>query len=380
VNILFISRSTLYSSAGGDTVQIVKTAEFLRLAGYRVDIQLCTDKIDYRPYDLLHFFNIIRPADILQHIFDSGKPYVVSTIYVDYSEYELRGRTGWTRVLFRFFSADTVEYLKVVARRIRNAEKVVSPRYLLWGHRRSIRYIIRHASCLLPNSNSEYRRLAAHYRLQQNYRAIPNAIDPALFTTPSGDRGRDPNLVLCVGRIEGRKNQLALIRALRDSKFELAIIGSSSPNQQDYYRQCREEAGSNVVFIEAIRQEELVRYYASAQVHVLPSWFETTGLSSLEAAVMGCNIVITDKGDTREYFGDLAWYCEPDSPASILGAVEKAAAAGRNEALIQRIRTSYTWEAAAAETAKAYRSLDLFDRREKPAVKPDDVDHIEPGK
>lgn len=376
MNILFISRSTLYSSAGGDTVQILKTAEFLRLAGYRVDIHLCTDKIDYEPYDLLHFFNIIRPADILQHLLASRKPYVVSTIYVDYSEYELHARSGWARVLFRYLSADTVEYLKVVARRVRNGERIVSPRYLLWGHRRSVRYIIRHARCLLPNSNSEYRRLAAHYKLQQTYRAIPNAIDPSMFTLPADDHSRDASLVLCVGRIEGRKGQLALIRALRETKYTLDIIGSSSPNQQEYYRQCREEAGANVRFIEAIRQEELVRYYASAKVHVLPSWFETTGLSSLEAAAMGCNIVITGKGDTREYFGDLAWYCEPDSPSSILEAIEKAATAGRNESLIQKIRTMYTWESAAAETAKAYQSLDLIDPGEQFSVKTNDKDQI----
>ena len=93
----------------------MKTAEYLRLAGFRVDVRLCTDTIDYAPYDLIHFFNIIRPADILQHIFDSGKPYVVSTIYVDYAEYEARARTVWTRLLFRLFSSDQVEYLKVVA-------------------------------------------------------------------------------------------------------------------------------------------------------------------------------------------------------------------------------------------------------------------------
>ena len=380
MKVLFISRSTLFSSAGGDTVQIVKTAEYLRLAGFEVDIRLCTDTIDYAPYDLIHFFNIIRPADILQHIFESGKPYVVSTIYVDYSEYETHARTGLTSLLFKFFSSDQVEYLKVIARHWKNGEKIVSPRYLLWGHRRSIRYIIRHARCLLPNSHSEYRRLVAHYGLQQTYRAVPNAIDPSMFTLPADDHTRNTNLVLCVGRVEGRKNQLALIRALRDTKYTLYIIGSGSPNQQEYYRQCLQEAGGNVRFIEAIRQEELVAYYAAAKVHVLPSWFETTGLSSLEAAAMGCNIVITDKGDTREYFGDLAWYCDPDSSSSILAAVEAAAAAECREALVRKIRTDDTWEAAAAETAKAYRSLSLFDGREKLSVKTDDKDQVEPRK
>lgn len=354
MKVLFISRSTLFSSAGGDTIQIMKTAEYLRRTGIEVDVRLCTEKIDYGPYRLIHFFNIIRPADILQHIFDSGKPYVVSTIYVDYAEYEKHIRKGWTKLLFRCFSSDQAEYLKVLARRWRNGERIVSPRYLLWGHRRSVRYIIRTAACLLPNSQNEYRRLVAHYELQQTYRIIPNAIDPALFAFPDDERNRDPTIVLCVGRIEGRKNQLNLIRALNATRFTLFIIGSASPNQLDYYRECRNAAGNNIRFVPAITQETLIRYYATAAVHVLPSWFETTGLSTLEAAAMGCNIVITDKGDTREYFEDYAWYCDPESPASILAAVENAAAGKQHPELIKKIFDLYTWESAAAATAKAY--------------------------
>jgi glycosyltransferase involved in cell wall biosynthesis len=357
VNILFISRSTLFSGAGGDTVQIMKTAEYLRLTGYRVDVRLCTEKIDYTAYDLIHFFNIIRPADILQHIFLSGKPYVVSTIYVDYSEYELRVRHGLARLLFRCFSPDQVEYLKVMARRWKNGERIVSARYVWWGHRRSVRYIIRHAACLLPNSHSEYRRLADHYREQHLYYVVPNAIDPSIFVLPEDDKERDALLVLCVGRIEGLKNQLNLIRALRGTAFTLFIIGSSSANHSGYFEKCRREAGDNVRFIGAIPQEELVRYYASAKVHVLPSWFETTGLSSLEAAAMGCNLVITEKGDTREYFGDHAWYCDPASPASILAAVQGAAMAKRQDALVEKVPKLYTWRAAAAATSRAYEEI-----------------------
>jgi glycosyltransferase involved in cell wall biosynthesis len=89
-------------------------------------------------------------------------------------------------------------------------------------------------------------------------------------------------------------------------------------------------------------------------VHVLPSYFETTGLSSLEAAVMGCNIVVTDKGDTRDYFKNDAWYCEPEDPASIRQAVEAAYDAPYNEAFRQRIFQEYTWKRAAEETLKAY--------------------------
>ena len=116
MKVLFISRATLFRDKGGDTVQVQKTAEYLRKLEVEVDIRLCNEIIDYKPYDLLHFFNIIRPADILQHIKRSKKPYVVSTIYVDYSEYEKKARGGLAGKVFQIIPGHTIEYMKAIAR------------------------------------------------------------------------------------------------------------------------------------------------------------------------------------------------------------------------------------------------------------------------
>ena len=135
------------------------------------------------------------------------------------------------------------------------------------------------------------------------------------------------------------------------------IIGSPSANQVSYYVKCKEIAASNVSFIENIEQEKLIGYYKDAKVHVLPSWFETTGLSSLEAGAMGCNLVITGKGDTREYFEDLAFYCDPSSVESIFEAVSKAAAASNDGRLQQMIFSQYTWSNTATLTLQAYNEI-----------------------
>ena len=116
MKILFISRSSLYKDKGGDTIQVLNTAAFLKKINIEVDIRLCNEVIDYTSYDVLHFFNLIRPADILKHIKYSGKPYVISTIYVDYSEFEKKIRRGITGLIFKFFPGDFIEYLKVIAR------------------------------------------------------------------------------------------------------------------------------------------------------------------------------------------------------------------------------------------------------------------------
>ncbi|GAA4094589.1 glycosyltransferase family 4 protein [Mucilaginibacter panaciglaebae] len=355
MRVSIIARSTLYTVPGGDTVQAVQTALHLVDLGIWVDINLTNDEIDYKQYDLLHFFNIIRPADILYHSHKAGKPYVVSTILVDYSEYDKRYRKGIGH-LFGYLRGDNIEYIKTIARWLLGRDALSSPSYLWRGQRRSILHILNKAGLILPNSESEYRRLRQAYPSGVKYEVVPNGIDPELFLYKA-NAGRDNNLVICVARIEGIKNQLNLIKALNNTRFRLMLIGNHSLNQQAYYSECKNIAAANIEFINHLPQDELVAYYQRAGVHVLPSWFETTGLSSLEAAAMGCNIVITDKGDTREYFGDDAFYCDPGSPESILSAIEHASVAKHRPALRERILQKYTWAQAANCTLAAYQQV-----------------------
>jgi glycosyltransferase involved in cell wall biosynthesis len=364
MQILFIARASLYRNRGGDTIQLHKTAEWLGKLGVAVDIRLADEDIDYAGYDLLHFFNLMRPADILRHAMTSGKPYLVSPLFVDYSEADRNTRKGVAKLLLRLVPPDRIEYFKVIARRLLNGERIVSPRYWWYGQRGSVRRILRDAAILLPNSENEYLRLWRRYKIDRPYRIIPNAIDPDLFSpdpeplSPSGPHvEREKDLVLCAARIEGIKNQLNLIRAVNGSPFRLILVGAPATNQQAYFNECRKTAGPAVTFVDAVPQEQLAGYYRRAQVHALPSWFETTGLSSLEAAAMGCALVITDRGDTREYFGDHAFYCDPASPASILEALTKAAVAGPAESLRTKILAQYTWRHAAAQTLAAYQTV-----------------------
>jgi glycosyltransferase involved in cell wall biosynthesis len=135
------------------------------------------------------------------------------------------------------------------------------------------------------------------------------------------------------------------------------LIGAASPNQAAYYKECKRIAAPNIKFLGHLPQQELIPYYQQAKVHVLPSWFETTGLSSLEAAAMGCQVVITEKGDAKEYFEQGAFYCDPASPSSIYAAIERAAQQENNEALRLKIFSRYTWEQATLHTLNAYKEV-----------------------
>ncbi len=81
---------------------------------------------------------------------------------------------------------------------------------------------------------------------------------------------------------------------------------------------------------------------------------ETPGLSSLEAAAMDCNIVVTKKGDTYDYFEDYAYYCQPDDVNSIKTAIDVAYNSAVNPKLKEKVLNDYIWEKTAEETLKGY--------------------------
>lgn len=356
MKVLFLARATFFKVFGGDTVQAKSTAKYLEKLGVDVDIKLVNEEIAYSKYDLIHVFNATRPADVLRHLKKSGKPYVLSTIYVDFSESEKKQRNGMSKLAARMLSPDQLEYLKAVIRMLKNGEMVQSPEYLFVGHWQSVRKLARNAAMLLPNSHSELRRFQKRYNVSTPAKVIYNGIDEDFFPV-SRNTAKNDKLIICVARIELSKNQLNLIKALNNTDFQLKIIGKPAPNHMDYYDACKQAAGDNVTFEGFVPQEQLYVHYKEAKVHVLPSWNETCGLTSLEAGWYGCNIVVTRKGDTEEYYDGSAWFCEPDDIKSIRRAVIAASESPVNNNLTQKIKTTYNWKVAAEQTLRAYQAV-----------------------
>lgn len=344
----------MYKVPGGDTIQLLQTARQLRKKGVQADIFLTNTAIDYSAYDLFHFSNITRPSDILFHVKRIKKPFALSPILIDYTEYDHNYRKGLTGMMMKRFRGG--EYIKTVSRWLKGKDCLQSKSYLWKGHRRTVREILRKAAILLPASIAEYEKLKEWYGIEKNYVVVPNGIDPSVF---QADRKyvKDSRLVLCAARIEGIKNQLNLIKALNNTKYTLMLVGAPAPNQKRYYEECKRIAAGNIVFYNQVPQQVLAGYYKIAKVHALPSWFETCGLSSLEAVAMGCNIAISERGYTKDYFADDAFYCEPGSPESIYNAIDKAANSDTSQQLQEKILQHYTWQNAATITLEACKNI-----------------------
>lgn len=356
------SRINLLNNPGGDTTQILKTRDCLKKLGIEVNISTELEP-NLDGYDLVHLFNLIRPQEVYLQARNAkkhNKKVVLSPIYVDYTEYDKKGRDGFAHLIFKNLSAGQIEYLKVLARAIKNKELHKGTiTLLLNGYLKLQKKILCLTDMLLPNSHSEIERIERNFDLKSiNHIVIPNAVDVSKFdfekTNVDKEIKKYTDCVLCVARIEGIKSQLNLVKAVRGLPLKLILIGKPAPNHLKYYQKVKKEAENNVIFIDYIDHDKLPQYYKVAKVHALPSWFETTGLSSLEAGAMECNLVISDKGDTKEYFKDFAYYCDPESVRSIREAVIRAYENPINPKLKEHIMKNFNWEKTAEKTLGAY--------------------------
>lgn len=359
VRILFYTRDDHNNQFGGDTVQVVKTKKYLEKE-FDVDVFIggYTD-LKSGKYDLVHFFNIRCPQDILtgvRYCVRRQLPYVLSTIYGSYKEGDSKARTGLYSILAGLLPEHSIEYLKLLARFVKSPKLNLSTFQVLFkGYFNSQLYISKHAAALLPNSDTEKESVCDRFQVQRaKCYTIVNGYDDEVFQKQSEIK-RDFD-VLCVARIESRKGQIDLINAaklLPDINFH--IVGKSSKHGKAYFNLVKVNAPDNVKFYDFVSHDELARLYQRAKIHILPSWIETPGLSSLEAAAMGCTVVVTDRGDTEWYFGDQAYYVEPGNKLSIRRTIETALKAPID--LSVHVARNYTWQNTASATYSVYREI-----------------------
>jgi len=353
LRVLMLNRENALSNPGGDTVVMVRVAEDLKKRGVHVDIDVQRER-RICDYDIVYLHNFATPEhteSLAKLCVDADVPYVVTTMYEDAPLF-YNQMTAQAQAFFSYIQsgqpADRFEAFMAPVRSCSAAAMLDNT------------WTAGHAAALIASGAREKATLERDYPdadLVTSYRLGSDLgyadIDGSRFKTDTGLS----DFVLCVGRVESRKNQLMLLKALEDSELPVVFATGGFTYQPQYAKACVAfQRKGKTIFMNRLEDNVLASAYAAARVHVLPSWYELPGIVSQEAAKRGTNVVVTDNGTARDYFGDAAYYCCPDDPQSVLSAVQEAFDSPTRQGLAESV-SDCSWENAASHILDIYRQV-----------------------
>jgi len=151
----------------------------------------------------------------------------------------------------------------------------------------------------------------------------------------------DAFIYLFVGNVIRQKGVEELLIAFQqvkkasDRKIKLVIIGSQ--RDTNFVNSLKPLMDEDVLMVGPMNQQELVIWYQSSDVFVLPSHLEGFGLVALEAVATGIPVIASDVGGLTYLLGDGAGrLVEPKNPNALADEMLKALTTPKEQYLNQK--------------------------------------------
>ena len=130
------------------------------------------------------------------------------------------------------------------------------------------------------------------------------AIIPLSYRSDNYDPAvaKEPFCLFAGTMTQPRKNVPRLIEAAKKFQFPLKLVGNKGNAESEAQLRALIGKAQNIEIVGFVSDEALTSLYNRAKVFALPSLNEGVGLVALEAAIHGCNIVITNLGGPKEYY------------------------------------------------------------------------------
>ncbi|WP_010249569.1 glycosyltransferase family 4 protein [Myroides injenensis] len=336
MKILIDSYNTMcQNTSGGVQTRVKKHLEYLtkRNKEYKL-FDKWNDKVE--DFDIIHIFKITLDSyNLVNYSSNKGKKIVLSSVIAIEKKINIklglliskifRVKTGYWFTQQMLLQSDAI-----VAQTIKEA-KFIEENYSIDSSKIHI----------IPNG----------INLVFKYRESQLAFEILGYRKP---------YVLQVGRFDRNKNQLNVIKALKGTGIPVVFVGGEYFNEKAYYKECRDLADENFVFIDWLKHgdELLESLYVNAQVLVLPSHKEIFGNVLFEGGAAGINLAVTDVLPI-ESFG-ISKFCtsfKASNINSIKNAVMKEyykdKIAGQSKFFIE----NFSWDEAVIKYIDIYNSL-----------------------
>jgi len=165
------------------------------------------------------------------------------------------------------------------------------------------RSIFKAADKVIAVSNYEKNLLAKDFGLDETkISLIPNGIDPSEFAHLARE-SKEPKTILSVGRLEEYKGVQYIIKVLPqlDRDFRLKIIGRGTYKTKLVALVDRLGLNRRVTFYQDLTREQLLKFYARAEVFVLLSQHEAFAIAVGEALAAKTPCIVANTSALREW-------------------------------------------------------------------------------
>jgi glycosyltransferase involved in cell wall biosynthesis len=348
-----MNRPDWEQNSGGDTVV---TKEYMRiLTGMGIETEFsCDPDTVMDRFDIVHIINLTMTGStekLAQSASRQQKPFVVTTLQEDFPKFRSKVHFAANRLTAYVKSGQSPEILRHFSEAIQQVPRsthLTSPFAALSANR--LLACGEHEAALLqhmfPRSSVSIVKFGTSKQIQ-------TPVNKELFTSAFNVR----DFVLCVGRVEPRKNQLMLLTALEHDDIPIVFVDGTTTYSPSYKNACMEfKRNGKTIFTGTLSNEMLVSAYMSAKVHCLPSFYELPGLVSLEAARYGCKVTASSWGTLPDYLGNTIRYFDPDTCKNIRESIFNTIESEVHPDLMS-LASSFTWEKSTADVLSIYRDI-----------------------
>jgi 1,4-alpha-glucan branching enzyme len=203
-------------------------------------------------------------------------------------------------------------------------------------------------------------------------RVIPNPVSPTMLKAGlqfERNGGSEP-IALYTGRLAPVKGIETLLQAAKlvhdlnpGITFVLAGPWQMPHSPETYGLQLNQRSVNGVKWVGPRDQSELINWYKRARLFVMPSYYESFGISVVEAMAFGLPVVASDSGGLSEVIGhngsgSLVPKRDPRALADAIMRLISATNSGREQVITARAAVQkYHPQRIATETIELYRAM-----------------------
>ncbi|SDS29533.1 Glycosyltransferase involved in cell wall bisynthesis [Paenibacillaceae bacterium GAS479] len=201
---------------------------------------------------------------------------------------------------------------------------------------------------------------------EHKVKVVPNGVDLSRFTPENKEESKAlieqkygvRDFILTVGRIEPRKNHIALLNAykiLLEKNIpigKLVIVGKPDFGFQSFFNRIEElNLKPYVQIIDSVDDEMLPHIYRAASVFVYPTFAEGFGIPPIEAMACGVPVVSSNSTAIPDVIGNAGLLIDPNDFIQISDSIFKIIQLDDKRKIVNegyRQAKKWTWQSAAS--------------------------------